>query len=104
MEVRRDLEEQYASLLALYGMKHLDISQLRSHQRVVTQTIALELFTAGKAGIAYRSNLDDERCVALFEGCASLTPYGGPQIIEADDEDLIAVCSAWHIEMEPDPS
>jgi hypothetical protein len=104
LEVRRSLEGRYASLLAAHGMRHLDISQLRSTQRVVTQTIALELYVAGTSGIAYRSTLDNERCLAVFEDRATLTPYGRPQQLEADDEDLIAVCAAWRLEIEPDPS
>ncbi|MGH2783531.1 MAG: RES family NAD+ phosphorylase [Thermoleophilaceae bacterium] len=100
LDVRRELEEQHASLLAAHGMRHLDISQLRSTQRVVTQTIALELYAAGTAGIAYRSTLDNERCLAVFEGRAALTPYGSPQTLEANDEDLLAVCKAWNLEIE----
>lgn len=102
LEVRRELEERYASLLATHGMRHLDISQLRSTQRVVTQTIALELYTNGKAGILYRSTLDNEPCVALFEHRAKLTNWGPPQELPADDADLRSVCGPWHLILEPD--
>ena len=102
LNVRRALEEKYASLLAAHGMRHLDISELRSTQRVVTQTIALELYVAGKAGVVYGSTLDNERCIAVFEGRSTLTRYGSPQTLDADDEDLLAVCKAWTIEIEPD--
>lgn len=99
LAVRRELEEQHASLLAAHGMRHLDISQLRSTQRIVSQTIALELYDQGRAGILYRSTLDDELCVAVFEGRGILRPYGAEQTIEADDEDLVTVCMAWKLDI-----
>lgn len=102
LEVRRELEERYASLLATHGMRHLDISQLRSTQRVVTQTIALELYTSGQAGILYRSTLDNDPCVALFEHRATLTNWGPAQELAADDADLRSVCKTWHLVLEPD--
>jgi hypothetical protein len=101
LDVRRELEERHAPLLAAHGMRHLDISQLRSSQRIVTQTIALELHAAGMAGVAYRSTLDNELCVAVFERRATLTRYGTPQTLDEDDEDLVAVCRAWKLDIEP---
>lgn len=78
LAVRRSLEETHAALLAAHGMHHLDISQLRSDQRIVTQTIALDLRTQGKAGISYKSNLDGEVCVAVFEGRAQIVRWPLP--------------------------
>lgn len=66
-------------------MRHLDISNLRSSQRIVTQTIALDLWTQGKPGIVYKSNLDSGLCLALFEGTPTLNAYGRPRKILADD-------------------
>jgi hypothetical protein len=90
LDVRRELEKSHAALLARHGMRHLDISNLRSSQRIVTQTISLDLWTQGKAGILYRSDLDSESCLALFEGGPLLSPYGRAGRIAADDPDLIA--------------
>lgn len=102
LDVRREIEERYASLLAAHGMRHLDISQLRSTQRVVTQTIALELYASGKTGILYRSTLDNEPCLAIFEHRATLTPYGAAQELAIDDHDFISVRTAWNLEAEMD--
>jgi RES domain len=101
LTVRRMLEERHAPLLAAYGVRHLDISQLRSRQRIVTQTIGLELFAAGIGGIRYKSTLDDGECVALFEGCVELRPYGAEQEISADDEDLVTIARQWKLDIEP---
>jgi RES domain len=100
LAMRRSLEESHAALLAAHGMRNLDISQLRSSQRVVTQTIALDLYGQGCAGIAYNSNLDGGACVALFEGRADVQLYGAAQQIDAGDPDLKSVCTAWGIAVE----
>src|SRR2546425_84216 len=62
LAVRRRLERRHAALLAAHAMPHLDISQVRSRDRVVTQTISRALFEEGAAGIRFRSNLDDGPC------------------------------------------
>lgn len=97
--VRRELEERFASLLAAHGMRHLDIAQLRSQQRIVTQTIALELMTEGRAAILYRSNLDSEQCLAVFDAHVRPRRYGTDQLIEADDEDLVTVADEWGLDI-----
>lgn len=71
-ETRERLLRQHAALLANHGFDHLDITELRSPHRAVTQAISRSLFDDGAAGIWYRSNLDDRPCLALFEGRAGL--------------------------------
>ena len=102
LSVRRELEEKHAALLAAHGTRHLDISQLRSDQRIVTQTIALELWTEGKAGIAYSSNIDGQPCVAIFEDRTTIARYGPHRSISADDGDLLAATAPWNLVIEPD--
>jgi hypothetical protein len=97
LAVRRELEEKHAALLATYGMRHLDISQLRSSQRIVTQTIALDLHGAGHAAVAYRSNLDNEECIAIFERRVVMRPWGPSQTLERDDADLVALANDWKL-------
>jgi hypothetical protein len=99
LPVRRALEEQHAALLAAHGMRHLDISQVRSAQRIVTQTIALDLHGSGYAGVAYRSNLDNQECVAIFEQRVVIRRWGSHQRIERDDADLVAVAKAWKLDV-----
>lgn len=78
LAVRTDLEREYAWLLATHGVSHLDISELRSDLRPLTQTLAGELYNKGYAGISYRSKVDNERCYALFEGRYELRPTAEP--------------------------
>lgn len=91
LAVRRRLERRHAALLAAHAMPHLDISQVRSRDRVVTQTISRALFEEGAAGIRFRSNLDDGPCAALFEGRARLEPRGEPASLTEDVEELLQV-------------
>ena len=71
-------------------MDHLDISEVRGRRRAVTQALSRWLFERG-AGIAYRSNLDDLPCLALFEGRAFLTPEGESEHLTNLPPELIQV-------------
>ena len=84
--VLTDLEHRHAILLAEHGMEHLDISQIRSEDRIVTQTIGRSLHGDGAAGLAFGSNLDDQPCFALFEGRATLEPLEPPVVVALDDD------------------
>ena len=67
LTVRRDLERRYARELDAYGVSHLDMAELRSRSRSLTQLLARRLYEDGVAGVLYGSNLDNQPCVALFE-------------------------------------
>jgi RES domain len=72
VRLRRRLERKHARLLSELGMDHLDISEVRSRTRPVTQAISRTLYEEGAAGVRFKSNLDDQPCFALFEGRARL--------------------------------
>jgi hypothetical protein len=97
VELRGQLEHEHAALLAAHQMDHLDISQVRSRDRIVTQTIGRSLFTRGYAGVAFGSNLDDERCVAIFEGRAELVPDGARVELTPDLPQLVQVCAEFRL-------
>ncbi len=86
------LEWDYLDILVSHGVKRLDISTLRSKERAVTQEIAGALFDQEAAGIVYRSNIDDQLCVALFEGRARLVPTGDPELLTEPVRALGRVC------------
>jgi hypothetical protein len=96
VKLRNQLESTHADLLLSHGMKHLDISEIRSKTRPVTQAISRDLYDKGAAGLLFRSNLDDGQCVVLFEGRASLVSTDEPQteLIE-EIEELEHVCSEF---------
>jgi hypothetical protein len=83
-------------------MDHLDIAQIRSKDRPVTQAVTRFLAGQGAAGIAYGSNLDDRRCAALFEGRARLSrvPGSRPEPLTPAHPDLVAVCEELGLVLE----
>jgi RES domain len=86
------LEWMHANLLLRHGMDHLDVSQIRSRDRDVTQVLARALFDLGAAGVAYGSNLDDLPCYALFEDRARLIPDGEPEILNPAHSEFMRIC------------
>lgn len=91
--LRTELERRHAALLAAHGMEHLNISEIRSQTRTVTQTIGRHLYEQGYAGVAFSSNLDDGPCFALFEGRTELHPVGEALAMSEDLAILRAVCA-----------
>jgi hypothetical protein len=96
--VRAELERQHASLLHRHGMDHLDISQIRSRDRRVTQELAFSLFDRGAVGVAYGSNLDDLPCYALFESRALLVADGDPELLTPALPDFVRICLEFGLE------
>lgn len=93
--VRAGLEREHAAMLAEHGLRHLDLSEIRSRTRVVTQRIARALYERGAAAIAFGSNLDDRPCYAVFEARGHLVAAGDPVALAADLRDLVTVCAEY---------
>ena len=47
--------------------EHLDLHEITTDRRVVTQTIAADLFDRGVAAVRFPSRLDGDACIALLE-------------------------------------
>ena len=78
-------------------MEHLDISQVRSRTRPVTQALSRFLFERGAAGIVFRSNLDDLPCVALFEDRTRVVPEGESVSLVHPPEEFFKVCAEFNL-------
>lgn len=85
----RHLERGHAEFLADHGIENLNISELRSKQREVTQHLARAMYDAGYAGVAFGSNENNRRCFALFEDRATLESAGDPIPMTEDHADLL---------------
>ena len=99
VELRNALERELAALLARHGMEHLDVAQVRSRDRIVTQTVSRALYKRNYAGVRFGSNLDDQPCYALFEGRAELEPDGRPHDLTTDLEPLRRVCEEFGLRL-----
>jgi hypothetical protein len=99
--IRFELEERHAELLAEHGMSYLNIAEVRSRNRIVTQTIARDLYERGAAGVRFRSTHDDEPCIALMEGHATLVPTGVYRRLTEDIPELVALCAEYGLILRP---
>jgi hypothetical protein len=95
--MRAELEREHAALLTAHGMAHLDVSEIRSPTRAVTQAIGRALYERGAPGVRFGSNLDDQPCYALFEARGRLRPVAGepPLELSTDLAILRAVCDEY---------
>jgi hypothetical protein len=99
VELRNELEHELILLLVEHEMDHLDISQVRSRDRTVTQAMSRSLYERRYAGVRFGSNLDDEPCYALFEGRAELEPDGEPLELTSELEPLRRVCDEFGLRL-----
>lgn len=100
--LRRDFGAQHLDLLLEHGFEHLDISEVRSRERVVTQTLSHWCHERGAAGISYRSNLDGTRNIALFEGRAALILDGPVEPLDRQLDELETVCREFRLTLQLD--
>jgi hypothetical protein len=101
-EVRAELEDQHAALLLDHGLEHLDLHEITARRRVVTQSIAADLFEHGVAALRFPSRLDGLPALALFEGRAELEQVGEPiKLTDPAPEPLLVVSREWSLAMEP---
>jgi hypothetical protein len=101
-DVRAELEERHAALLLDHGLEHLDLHEITARRRVVTQSIAADLFERGAAALRFPSRLDGLPALALFEGRAELEQVGEPiELTDPAPEPLVVVSREWGLVLEP---
>jgi hypothetical protein len=68
---------RHVQLLAEHGMSHLDMHEITTRRRIVTQTIATDAFdNLDAVAIRFVSSRDGQACIVLFEGRAELEASG----------------------------
>ena len=75
---RQEIEERNIELLLEHGMDHLDLHEITTSRRVITQTIAADLFDRGASAVRFPSRLDGQACVAVFEKRGTVKAAGDP--------------------------
>ncbi len=99
---RRSIEERHAELLLEHDMQHLDLHEITTIRRVVTQTIAGDLHDDGIAAIRFPSHLDSNPCIAVFEGRGALHLDGAiVRLTDPPPQQLLEVAAAWHLTLAP---
>lgn len=100
--VRAELEDRHAALLLEHGLEHLDLHEITARRRVMTQSIAADLFDRGAAAVRFPSRLDGLPALALFEGRAELEQIGEPVVLtDPPPEPLVVVADEWDLALEP---
>jgi hypothetical protein len=103
--VRNDVETEHVMLLASFDLPHLDMHEITTRRREVTQTIAGWAHDEGCAGVRFPSSRDnDAPCWALFEGRAHLERAGEAILLtDPAPEPLVNVAAGWRLRLEPAP-
>ena len=102
---RQQLEDHHMGLLVEHGLQHLDLHEITTSRRPVTQTIADDLFDRGASAVRFPSRLDGNACVALFEGRGAAVMAGDPiALTDPPPEPLTNVTAPWRLKLEPAPA
>jgi hypothetical protein len=103
-DVRQELEDRHAALLVEYGLEHLDLGEITTKRRKVTQTIAGDLYDRGAAAVQFPSRLDGKVCVALFEGRGTVNQVGDVvALTDPAPEALVTVTAGWKLTLQDAP-
>jgi hypothetical protein len=101
---RQQIENRHAELLLEYDLAHLDLHEITSSRRVVTQTIAADLYDPGASAVRFPSRLDGNACIALFEGRGAISSVGDPiALIDPPPVQLSNVATHWGPALQPTP-
>jgi hypothetical protein len=84
---------------------HLDLPEITTRRRPVTQTIAADLFDQGVSAVRFPSKLDGNPCFALFEGRGALLQADDPvALTDPPPQPLTNVTAPWRLVLEPAPA
>lgn len=103
LRTRQAVERRYAALLTEHGMAHLDLGEITTKRRPVTQAIAGHLLrNHDAAAIRFPSCLDGSACVVVYESRCDVVEAGEAiSLCDPAPEVLARVCAEWDIAMEP---
>lgn len=104
----RRLEATHAQLLVDYGIGRLDLHEITTRRREVTQAIATHAYDEEDVGIVrYPSSIDlaATPCYALCEGRAHLEAVGeAVMLTDPPPEALQNVAAGWNMQLQASPA
>jgi len=99
---RQQIEDRHVELLLEHDLQHLDLHEITTSRRAITQTIAADLFDRGAGAVRFPSRLDGNACIALFEGRGTASLAGDPiALTDPPPEPLTNVATPWGLTLEP---
>ena len=80
-------------------MSHLDMHEVTTRRRIVTQTIATDAHdNLDAAAIIFTSSRDGHPCIALFEGRVEVGGTGPPiALTDPPPQSLVKVAADWKL-------
>lgn len=98
---RQEIELRHADLLAEHGMSHLDMHEITTRRRIVTQTIATDAYdNLNVAAIRFASSVDGGTCFVLFEDRAVLEQAEVPiALTDPPPKSLVKVAADWSLHL-----
>ncbi|MFZ2052413.1 MAG: hypothetical protein WAU69_15945 [Solirubrobacteraceae bacterium] len=105
MTQRQGVEERHVDLLLEHDMRHLDLHEITTNRRVVTQTVVADIYDDGAAAIRFPSCLDGNPCLAIFEGRGALELAGEILLLtDPPPTALLKVVAPWRLGLQPSPA
>jgi hypothetical protein len=102
---RQRIEERHVDLLVKHDMRHLDLHEITTDRRVVTQAIAGDIYDDGASAIRFPSRLDGNPCIAVLEGrCALELADEVLLLTDPPPTALLKVVAPWHLDLQPAPA
>jgi hypothetical protein len=102
---RQKIEERHVDLLLEHDMRHLDLHEITTSRRVVTQTVAADIYDDGAAAIRFPSCLDGNPCMAVFEGRGELESAGATlPLTDPPPMALLKVVTPWRLDLQRAPA
>jgi hypothetical protein len=98
---RREIELRHAEHLAKYDMPHLDMHEITTRRRIVTQTIGTDAYdNLDVAAVRFASSRDGGTCFALFENRAELEQAEPPiALTDPPPQPLVTVAADWGLHL-----
>lgn len=99
--VRHEVEDRHRALLVANDLPHLDLHEITTSRRAITQEIAADLYDGGAAAVRFPSRLDGLPCIALFEDRGTVALSGATvPLTDPPPAGLAAVATEWGLELE----
>jgi hypothetical protein len=101
---RQQIENRHAELLLEHDLPHLDLHEITTSRRAITQTIAADHYDQGAGAVRFPSRLDDNPCIALFEGRGAISAAADPiPLTDPPPAQLANVATQWSLALQPTP-
>lgn len=102
---RQKIEERHVDLLVKHDMRHLDLHEITTDRRVVTQAIAGDIYDDGVSAIRFPSRLDGNPCIAVFEGrCVLELADEVLPLTDPPPTALLKVVAPWNLDLQAAPA